>query len=201
MAETLETLIRSRSTILERWVDAVLAGYPAQTAGFLRTERDQFANPVGATISEALTRIFDHLTRDPGGDAIPALEPVVRLWSVQDFAPSQAIGFIFLLKRIVREVVGATPTAPALAGEVAALDSRVDQVALTAVDVYVASRERLSEIKVDEMRRQTALLVRRLQPADNPPAREARGGGEARRAPPVEGGRAEPPHEKEEKDS
>ncbi len=37
-----------RDEILERWIEGVIEGYPEETAKFLRSKSDRFANPVGA---------------------------------------------------------------------------------------------------------------------------------------------------------
>lgn len=45
-----------RDAAIQKWTEAVFAMYPFETTGFIRTQRDQFANPVG------------HATRAPGAD-------------------------------------------------------------------------------------------------------------------------------------
>ena len=36
-----------RDAAIQKWTEAVFAMYPFETTGFIRTQRDQFANPVG----------------------------------------------------------------------------------------------------------------------------------------------------------
>ena len=36
-----------RDAAIQKWTEAVFATYPFETTGFIRTQRDRFANPVG----------------------------------------------------------------------------------------------------------------------------------------------------------
>ena len=48
-----------RDAILERWIEDVIKGYPEETAEFLRSKSDRFANPVGARLREGLEELLD----------------------------------------------------------------------------------------------------------------------------------------------
>ena len=51
---------------------------------------------------------------------------------------------------------------PALQGELAAFDAEIDQVALYAFDVYTKCRDRLHELRVDDVKRRVSGLMRRM---------------------------------------
>ena len=96
-----------REELLGAWVEKFISSYPLQSAGFVRTSTDPFANPVGQTIRASLGVLFDAVI---GLDASPhevkaALNDLIRLRAVQDFTPSQAVGPLFLLKDIVRTLL------------------------------------------------------------------------------------------------
>ena len=151
-----------KSAILERWFDAVLETYPSDTLGFLKNKKMQFANPVGYTISQGLESILDELLRDrePDLDKIsPALDGIIRIRAVQDLSPSQALVFIFRLKRVLREELeGAGFTG---SEEAEALESRIDAIALISFDLYIKCREKIYDLKANELRNMTFRLLRK----------------------------------------
>lgn len=136
----------SREAILEQWVARTIESYPCQSTPFLLAEKDRFRNPVGYTLREGLAALLQQLLGEMDVEGIaPALDSVVRVRAVQDFSASEAVGFVFLLKPILREL--------AKEWESATLDQRVDQLALMAFDNYVSCREQLADIRVSESRR------------------------------------------------
>lgn len=135
--------------ILEQWIAQTIQSYPSAAVAFLSGESDPFRNPVGHTVRQCLTVLFDQLygEMDPGCIA-PALDAIIRLRAVQELTPSQAVGFVFLLKPILREL--APEHDPVWFGE------RIDQLALMAFDKYMQCREQLAEIRLSESRRRLA---------------------------------------------
>jgi hypothetical protein len=136
--------------ITEQWFGNVLETYPQQTAQFLVGQRDRFRNPVGHTFREALQVLVEEVLGSMERARLdPALDGIVRIRAVQDFAPSQAVGFIFLL----RDVLAKHPEA---AG--AQIHQRIDDLALLAFDAYMQCREQIAEIRGKEaLRRQSGV--------------------------------------------
>src|SRR3989338_4218249 len=97
-------LSEKRAAILKRWFEMVLDSYPADTSSFLKQQKNQFANPVGAAISQGVNGIFEELLSGKDSDTISDfLDNIIRVRAVQDFTPSQAVAFIFQLKKVIRE--------------------------------------------------------------------------------------------------
>ncbi len=146
-------LAARKDAIVRAWLARTLETYPERTARFLAREPDPFRNPVGQALKEALPALFDELLGAmDGGRLAPLLDGIVRIRAVQDFTPSQAVAFVFLLKQAIREEGG---------GEgLAAVDGRIDEVALLAFDLFMRCRDQMSAIKADEARRRTSLLER-----------------------------------------
>ena len=145
-----EALAMRRETVLDRWFAAVLETYPEDTARLMRGVADPFANPVGSTVRASLSRAFDALAADlPAADLAAAVDGIVRIRAVQEFAPSVAVGFAPALRGILREALADAAAGP---GEREALDARVDRLALAAFDVYMQCREKLFQIRVREIR-------------------------------------------------
>jgi hypothetical protein len=157
-----EWLAAQRQAILEAWIARTVDTYPPQAARLLREQRDPFRNPVGQVLREGLPALLEVLLG--GGDleaALPDLDRVVRLRAVQDFTPGEAVGFLFLLKGILRDVLGATGgQLGGPPGPIEALEDRIDRLVLLGFDRYAACREQMAEIRVNEARRRLFVLER-----------------------------------------
>ena len=70
---------------------------------------------------------------------------------MQDFTPSQAVAFLFLLKNIVRQELARVKNISDSAPNLDALDARIDKAALMGFDFYMNCRERLHQIRVKEV--------------------------------------------------
>ena len=148
-----------RDKILERWTDRVIDGYPEETAKFLRSKSDPFANPVGASLHEGLAELLDGVINGTEPDElVPALDRVIRVRAVQEFAPSQAVGFIFELKGLIREAAGGLETT----NELLPFDSHIERLGLRAFDVYMNCREEMWSIRAREIRHQSVGIMERV---------------------------------------
>ncbi|MDL2316352.1 RsbRD N-terminal domain-containing protein [Desulfovibrio sp. OttesenSCG-928-A18] len=152
-----------REAMSARWIEVVHGTYPFDTIGFLRTKKDQFANPVGYRTEEAAKALMDVVFSErPDQEALAtAVEEIVRVRAIQDFSPEIAVGVFFALKDIVRKVLqetgeGQEEYLPALL----ALESRVDALVLMAFGVYARCREKLHQLRVDEFKRQYSQILR-----------------------------------------
>ena len=96
------------------------------------------------------------------------LDPIIRMRAVQDFSASKATAFVFFLKQIVREAMASEFRDPVLASQMLAFEARIDRLALMAFDHYTACREKLSEIRTDEMRRRIGAMQRAGLVQDEP---------------------------------
>jgi hypothetical protein len=145
-----EALNARRAVVLERWLQALLETYPAETARFLTGVPDPFGNPVGETLRAGVARLFDALVAGQAADGVAAAaDGIVRIRAVQEFPPSVAVGFALALRPILREELAGAGLAEA---ERAALDDAVDRLALAAFDVYMQCRETIFQIRVRELR-------------------------------------------------
>lgn len=165
-----------RAALLPRWTELFFAAYPLSSPGFLRTQTDPFANPVGRIVRDSLPVLYDAVAgNDADPDAVThALADLVRLRAVQDMPPAKAIGPVFLLKTLLREVVlpevlrmtsGDTgdngDNGPAAhLNEYLAAESRVDSLGLMALDLYAGDREKVFNLRVEEIKRSQSQIVR-----------------------------------------
>ena len=96
-----------RDAAIQKWTEAVFAMYPFETTGFIRTQRDQFANPVGHATRAAGEQIYDAVTgRDVDMEKVHAsVAALIRIRAVQDLKPEQAVGVLYLYKSVLRELL------------------------------------------------------------------------------------------------
>ena len=155
-------LTQKKSAILGRWLSTIYESYPPETAIFLRKEKDHFDNPVGYRISEGLAGLYAALLQEMETDQILTfLDEILRIRAIQDFAPSQALAFIFLLKNVIREELADEIQEENLAAEVLDLESRIDGLALMGFDVYSKCREKIYEVKANEMKGRVSFIMRK----------------------------------------
>lgn len=154
----------TKEAIREQWLGRVLRTYPGQTAAFLAAEKDPFRNPVGHTFRQGLNILLDELLAGMDADRVrAALDSIVQIRAVEDSTPAHALEFLFQLKPILHD--------HAPAPDLELLSSRIDEMVLVALDLYVSYRERTFQARANEMRRRVYVLERRMQ-AGQPHANE-----------------------------
>jgi len=151
---TLDALLAEKKTaVLKRWIELIFDSYPPDTSRFLTGVQDRFQNPVGHAVTQGLGGLLDEVTRGYDEEKIlPHLDFYVRIRSVQDFSPSQAVSFVFLLKQALREHMAPEIERQGLLESWLDLDARLDRLALAAFESYVRSREKLGEL-IEKQRR------------------------------------------------
>lgn len=153
-------LAEKREGILRRWLDLILETYPVDTRSFLRSQKNQFTNPVGHAIIEGIGALYNQLLEgDTFQEASEAMDKLIRIRAVQDLPPSVALGFIPALKEILREEIGRAPADDDPEG-LRELEARLDRMVLLAFDLYSRCREQLYQIRVNEVRVRTERLLK-----------------------------------------
>ncbi len=150
----LNTLLEQRKTaIVKKWFAATIETYPSDTAKFLKSRKDPFANPVGRTLYQGLEVLFDELLKETDHDVMRSfLDPIIRIRAIQNFSPSQATGFIFFLKNVIRDNIKKEDQ---LFSELLLFESKIDELGLIAFNLYMNCREKIYELKANEMKNTT----------------------------------------------
>jgi len=160
-----QLLDKNKTLVLQRWFENVLETYPAETRKFLGSQRNRFSNPVGASISEGMDGLYQHLlhgTDVESADFSQFLDRIIRIRAVQQFSPSQAIGFIFLLKQVVRETLAREVANRGLEDEFVRFERRIDRLALLSFDKYMECRETIFDIRIREIKDSTCRTWERI---------------------------------------
>jgi hypothetical protein len=175
-------LREKREAILDRWLQLIMETYPAEGARLFSQNRDRFQNPVRYAFSEGTKALYEELLKGVTPEsAASCLDDIVRIRSIQDFSPSEAIAFVFLLKDAIRECLGETYQDPHLSGEIREFESRIDRLALLAFDRYMLCREKIFEIRLSQTKTGGFTPVDRLNLKRGAVATEATSSGEEKK--------------------
>ena len=168
-------LQEKKDAIVRRWFDEALASYSDDSAAAFTRQKDPFANPIGHGLRVATRAIFERLVAGSEAEGFDTakidehLHEAIKVRAVQQFSASEAVGFVFSLKDAVREELGPAATDGRYLSELAEFDARVDRVALAAFDVFVECRERLSELRINEVKRTVPWAAQRMQRCGSDP--------------------------------
>jgi hypothetical protein len=89
------------------------------------------------------------------------LDGIIRIRAVQDFSPAEAVDFVFLLKLVTREVIRAELRNERLVLELLGFESRIDKLGLLAFTIYVQCREKIFELRANELKNRTSRILER----------------------------------------
>ncbi len=131
-------LIEKRSVILDKWLDLILEGYQKRGQIFFKKEKDRFLNPVGYEFRKGIGGIYRALIEKVEDSEVTIfIDKIARIRAVQDFSPAQAVSFIFLLKKVIKEELGEKILKDGLANEWLELESKIDNLALLCFNIYM----------------------------------------------------------------
>jgi len=159
-----------RDNIQERWLDLVFSGFPAKGHEFLRSEANQFHNPIGHTLRAETAVILQGLIDGIAPETLaPSLERVVKIRAVQDCLPSEATAFVFQLKAAIRSAISDTGQS---FDDLPSLEQTIDRLACDAFDHYMMCKQKIFEIGARAEKMKVAKLLERLSRSqenlDNP---------------------------------
>ena len=143
-------------------MDTLMASYPKESARFFKDTRDPFANPVGATFKKGLEALFDIVTaeRFDAGAAAEVLEPMVRVRTIQELKPSQALGFIPEIKTIVqKDLRKAHQTEKDASALLQRVEGNADKSLLVAFDIYMACKKQVFTLRAKQARESVGKLL------------------------------------------
>jgi len=134
--------------IVEKWIERMVETRPEQASALRIREPDPFRNPIGYAVRKSLAKLWEELQCDMDPIAIDsALDAIIRIHAVQDMPPSQAVGFVVLLRPILREQPGVF--------DLVFLENRIDQLVLSAFDKYMQCRDQIMAARLHERERLT----------------------------------------------
>lgn len=170
----IDLLKERKSAIAEKWFKAIMVSYPIDSSGFLINQKDRFANPIGHTFSNGVESIIESLIEGGNFDeGKQFLEDIIKVRAIQDFTAAKALNFIFALKKIVREELEKEIRQNQITSPLLGFESKIDDLALFAFDIYVKFREQLYQLKTDELKRMTFTMLKKANLMSEIPVQES----------------------------
>ena len=156
-------LLDKKSAIVKKWLNEIYDSYPVDTSQFLKGQTDQFLNPVGYTFSQAIEGLFDEiiLNETTSDKLLILLDDIIRIKAVQSLNPSDAVFFIFLLKKVIRASLKKEIKGQQQIEALQRIESRIDDIALLAFNIYMKCREKIYDIKMNEAKTMYFRLLKR----------------------------------------
>lgn len=161
-----EKLIPYKDEISAAWLEAVNGTYPFNTIGFLRTKSNPFINPVGERNKQAANTFCECiLAENPTQDMVRStMEDFIKVRAVQEFSVEDAIGILLAFKPIVRKTAKEKKLLEASQLEnLQSIEANVDALVLMAAAVYSQSREQIAQLRIEEIKRKHAHVIRYAQ--------------------------------------
>ena len=145
-ADRLCVVMGPHASVLEKWLACALEAYGMKIAERALASSDPYRNPIRHVLQVNMATLVSELLGGMDPSTIDkAFTNIVAVRAVQGLTVAQALGFVFRLRDIVRtELPDADPVK---------LDERIDQFSLAAFAQYLACRERLSELRLNEQLR------------------------------------------------
>ncbi len=141
-----QTIKKNKSLLLKEWFTATINTYPKDSARILGKDSNRFDNPVGAVTRESLEDVLDLISEKYTEQTLEkALDPVIRIRAVQAFDASDAVSFIFALKKIGEPFLDQS--------QLRQFDHMVDHIALAGFDKFMKCKEEIFLLKSTESKR------------------------------------------------
>lgn len=153
-----DLLSKKRDSIINKSFELTISTYPENTQIFFKEKNRQFTNPVGYTIYKGIEQIIDNLISDkPIESFISPVEEIIKIRALQDFTPSQAVGFVFLIKKaIYDELVKDSNT-----DQLMDILAQIDSLSMIAFDIFMKYKERIYDLKAKELIDRTWWLLKK----------------------------------------
>ena len=153
----------NKDVVVKHWQRAIMESYPADTPDFLEKKSNRFANPVGHTIVAETGPLYDELIGEMNAEVIGrGLSNIIRIRAVQDFAPAHAVGFVGMLRGLIRQQVAEKTMDKNLFEELSVFEDRLDELQNLAFNIYSECRDRMADCRVNETKRRHAKLVEKM---------------------------------------
>lgn len=160
-----ELLAKNAKDIVAAWFSLIIGTYPEETQKFLGKQKDQFNNPVGQAFSSGSQKIFTGLLQGKPKEYFERpLTDIVRIRAVQEFSAAESIGFVFLLKKAIRQTIGEYLADIEDFKDLLGFENEIDRLALQAFDIHMNCREQIYKLRHNEIRRLSGMIAEQKTP-------------------------------------
>lgn len=154
-----EQLQAHQSTLLEKWYNRMIEGYPPEMRNFWEHKERQFTQPMPYSMAQNMKELLRIVLSEAEDRAAAqaSLDQVMRICAVQNLAPSAAIRFILLLKEVLwqelQEGFEESGVGERALLEFRRMENRIDELALLAFDQYMNCRQKIYDLRIQELKR------------------------------------------------
>lgn len=164
----IDILNQRKDVFVAEWFKQTIETYPDKAFKYFSDDKKQFANPVGYIISNELTRLYDELLQmEYSSNLTEILDNIIRIRAVQDFTPSQALSFFYVLKDILKKDLGDSLSDKSILNDYLMFCRKIDDLMGKAFDRFMEAREKLWEIKTNELKARTYVLLEKIGKKQN----------------------------------
>lgn len=161
--EILNYLRENSSEIIAKWQQAIIDTYPQGAGKFLSVNKNQFGNPIGYCLQNDLPKIYKELCGGMNPDILSSsIEAIIKIRAIQDFSVTEAIGFINLLKTIILDEASSFFADKEFLESYLKFDKKIEMANGIAFEKYLEMKMKLSEIKINEIKKRNQRMVERL---------------------------------------
>lgn len=133
-----------KESIAAKWVGRIFDSYPPERRQFLLENKDINSNPTGVTIISEINNILNELVAEKHSEKLnDYLENIIKIRLMQDYSPSNCVGFIMYIKDIIRDEIKNEKLDFKLISEIFVIESLVDDFALIGFDIYLQQKEKI----------------------------------------------------------
>lgn len=156
------SFVNNKSNILDEWYKCMVSSlYNSDETNYIMNEKDSFINPSGFILRAALTDIFEYLFEEKELDKIDvSLEKFTKLLALKGNDAEQILAPLFLLKSKIITIIESLYSSDKGYNEISKTLSRFDSIILRVFNFYLKAREKIYEIRVNEVKRLTFSLLR-----------------------------------------
>ncbi len=152
-------ILRQKQSIITQWRQSIIGSYPAESGSYLLENKNKFANPIGFTLANSLPVIVDAVIDGClSADAKKSLDDIIKIRAVQEFKPSEAIGFVASLRAIVLSEI----SDEANLSDFLHTEKIFNEINDYTINTYVCFKEKIYDIKANEQLRTFEKMVERL---------------------------------------
>jgi len=152
-------LLTRKSKILEKWTNLILDRYQSEGVRFFTDVNDPFRNPVGTKTKSGAEWILTEILGPMNESQLEErLSKIIMIRSIQELTAAEATSFLLMLKTVIEEELKLDEYSGIATSEVLEIFGRIDKAMLMAFDIYMANRERISQIKINEIKKKYTFM-------------------------------------------
>jgi hypothetical protein len=154
-------ILDKRTKIIDEWYDIMVSSLFNGETNYILHEKDHFINPSGIILREALSDIFAFFFEKVNIDDISvSLEKFIKLLAVNKNGVENVLGTFFTLRDKIIENWRSLSFSNNVNEELSTIQSYFDKLILRVFTFYLTAREKIYEIRVNEIKRLTFSLLR-----------------------------------------